>query len=84
MMSNGKRRRMCYVCECKPARELATKIGYTHAAKDPTFCSVRCAADFGLLIAGTGAEDDLQWCDTHGWIRGWAAYEGCPDCKCGE
>ena len=72
------KRRLCYVCETKPARTIESC--YKHAIKEPAFCSIRCAAQFGLLIAGCGGEDDLHWCDEHGWYRGWSACEGCPTC----
>lgn len=73
-------RRMCYVCGARPARRLGSKIGYRNVtASDSFFCSRRCAADYGLLMAETSAEDQLYWCRTHGWHG--SAWEGeCPEC----
>ena len=77
-------RRMCYVCQSRPAKLLKPKTPYAHAYAEPGFCSVRCAADYGLLMAGTQQPSDLNWCDTHGWYTGWDTYEGCPDCENGR
>ncbi len=75
-------KRLCYVCQAKPARRLKPAKPYVNAAKEPTFCSVRCAADYGLLIAGSSPSDGLNWCESHGW---WPASEemdgGCPECS---
>jgi hypothetical protein len=76
-------RRMCYVCQSRPAKLLKPKKPYTHAYAEPGFCSVRCAADYGLLLAGAPIPSDLNWCDTHGWYNGWDTYEGCPNCETG-
>jgi hypothetical protein len=77
--------RPCYVCKAKPARKLKPPRRYAYAAAGATFCSVRCAADYGLLIAGSSPSDGLNWCKTHGW---WKANEemngGCPDCNHAE
>ena len=74
--------RPCYVCKSKPARRLKPAMPYVHAVGEPTFCSVRCAADYGLLVAGVSESDGVSWCEKHGW---WSASEemdgGCPDCS---
>jgi hypothetical protein len=74
-------RRLCYVCKKRPAKRMQTKIGYASVLSlESYFCSIRCAADFGLLMAETSGEDTLHWCKTHGWHG--PAYEGaCPDCE---
>ena len=73
-------RKRCFVCEKRPPRLLETRIGYTHAVDVPVFCSVRCAADWGLLRAGIEGEGDIHWCESHGWYTGETAYDGCPEC----
>lgn len=73
-------KKRCYVCGNRRPRTLKTRIGYANAARRPIFCSVRCAADWGLLMAETAGEDDIQWCPKHGWYTGEMTYDGCPEC----
>jgi hypothetical protein len=74
-----RRRRLCAVCESKPARKLASR--YKNAIQEPAFCSRRCAAEYGLLSAGTSGDDGLNWCPQHGWFTNSSLMEErCPDC----
>lgn len=38
----------CYVCHERPARSLKPRHPFRWYMREPFFCSVRCAADFGL------------------------------------
>lgn len=73
-------KRMCYVCETKPARKLVARKPYKYAVEDPVFCTLRCAADFGLLRAGIGTDGIPYWCETHGWQECREGDEPCDDC----
>jgi hypothetical protein len=74
-----RRRRLCPVCESKPAKKLESF--YTNAIKEPAFCSRRCAAEYGLLCAGSEGDDGLNWCLHHGWYANSnEMHGGCPDC----
>lgn len=75
-----KRKRFCAVCESKPARKLDSR--YAYAITEPAFCSQKCAAQYGLLVAGSEGDDGLNWCGTHGWfINALMMDGGCPDCS---
>jgi hypothetical protein len=75
-------RRVCYTCEKRPARRLKTRAGYCHAAEGAMFCSIRCAADYGLLQAEVG-EAAPTWCRKHGWFH-FTEGDGCPHCNAEE
>ena len=74
-----KRKKLCRVCAAKPAKAL-TSI-YKCAIAEPAFCSRRCAAEYGLRVAGGEGDDGLNWCDQHGWYENARILNGgCPDC----
>lgn len=75
-----RRRRLCYVCAAKPARKLKARWPYKYAVKEATFCSIRCAADFGLLNAGIGREGVPVWCRRHGWQSVSEGEASCDEC----
>jgi hypothetical protein len=75
-----RRRKLCAVCESRPARKLASR--YTHAIQQSAFCSRRCAAEYGLLAAGAEGDDGLNWCELHGWFTNARLMDGgCPECR---
>ena len=53
---------------------------YQGGRQRPTFCSVRCAGQFGLLAAGggTGGRNN-HYCRVHGWQT---TFEGDPFVCC--
>jgi hypothetical protein len=76
----ARRPRLCAVCEVKPARKLESV--FRHAMQEAAFCSRKCAAEYGLLIAGGGGDDGLNWCETHGWFtNAFILDDGCPVCS---
>jgi hypothetical protein len=61
----------CYQCQQrKPSAKLAD-----------IFCSQKCAAEYGVQVALNSHENDINWCDLHGWFVGYLTYDGCPKCK---
>jgi hypothetical protein len=69
----------CFLCRCKPARVLSAKRGknfYVHGRDKLAFCSVRCAANWGLLHA----LEDWHWClrNDH-WVA--CPEDECEDCQ---
>jgi len=68
-----KRRRTCALCEEHPARKLEAtsrdgKSRYTRVPDEAVFCSVRCAANWGLIRFATQQESaEIFWCPLHGW-----------------
>lgn len=71
-------RRTCYVCGKRPPKRL--KSIYKYATQESTFCSRKCAAEFGLLIAASQCENGINWCRIHGW---WDGNEPCAKCEMG-
>ena len=83
LVSNASRRRLCAVCESKPAKKLDSR--YAHAIHAPAFCSRRCAAEYGLLAAGSEGDEGLNWCEQHGWFANSSLMnDGCPNCPSPE
>jgi hypothetical protein len=76
-----KLRKICAVCKKSAAKKIDSKIGYLRVdATKAFFCSRRCAADYGLLMANDAGEDALHWCPKHGWFSG-ASYDNeCFEC----
>ncbi len=52
--------RTCEVCKIKRAKRLNSR--YAHAEAEPRFCSIKCAAEYGLLCAGT-SDESAVWCE---------------------
>jgi len=69
-------RRTCYVCGKRPPKRLESI--YKYATPESTFCSRKCAAEYGLLVAGGETEDSINWCPVHGW---WNGNEPCVKCE---
>lgn len=63
----------CRLCQGKPAKTLRANhpdgsgYVYAEAVEHPVFCSVRCAANWGLLA------EHPEYCQTHGWL----SWENC-------
>lgn len=53
--------RMCGKRTGKPAKPIES--AYEYAVQEPTFCTIRCAADYGLIQAQFNME---YWCDDCG------------------
>lgn len=72
--------RTCYLCGKKPAKDLGSKSRYAHAIKEPVFCTMNCAASWGLISVEEMALTNVHWCDTKGkWEH--LAEEQCSDCN---
>jgi hypothetical protein len=73
-------KRLCHICNIKPAKRMKSRIGFVKVlANEAFFCSMRCAADYGLLIAETSEVCSLHWCEKHGW-HGTECDGNCPEC----
>jgi hypothetical protein len=74
----------CLACKTKRPRRLRPGVEYAYAKTVPTFCSLKCAAAFGLLAANGQAGGGVrEWCRKHGWYsyhEGDPAGDECPDC----
>ena len=65
-------KKLCLTCMHKPARCLPS---YQHVSSEPIFCSVSCAAEFGL----EHAEEAREWCEKHQqWFE--TCYTVCDEC----
>lgn len=63
-------KKLCYVCS---KRAPSVDFG-------GVFCSRKCAAEYGVGVALNSHENDVNWCDQHGWFVGYLTYDGCPEC----
>ena len=78
-MSSSRPKKRCPVCKTGHCKTIKSR--YSYADSVPVFCSLRCAAEWGLLSAGAGGECAMQWCSKHGWQRGENFdFTGCDDC----
>ena len=74
-MSNTPNR--CPVCnERKRLKVIPTR--YKFGRDEPFFCSLRCAAQYGVLAASIGMEGGLQWCPTEGQYESIVEGDACP------
>ena len=65
----------CLLCVTKPARKLAKKYSDRKASARKAFCSVACAARYGLIAAN---DDDIHWCKKTG---NWTLEPECEGCE---
>lgn len=70
----------CYMCHRKPKKLTASRDGevYVNAENVVMFCSVRCAANYGLLWGVPAIEQDSHFCEVSG------EWEVLPKEECNE
>ena len=71
-------KKLCVVCETKPTRKVGTRVcDYNR------FCSMSCAARYGLRCADeTETEHGFDWCNKCGWYQ--PAFNNQQACDCVE
>jgi hypothetical protein len=77
---------LCFMCKEKRAKPLSASKGgrvYINAQNVILFCSVRCAANYGLLWGAPEVENNWHFCPVS---QKWEAVEmtDCLDCKGGK
>lgn len=72
----------CYMCHRRPRPLTAHRDGefYVNAENVVLFCSVRCAANYGLLWGGPAVSCNEHYCPSaDAWKP--TPVDTCPDCN---
>lgn len=80
---NMKPKKLCIRCGKKRPKKLKSFFLNPDIHTIEKFCSVRCAASFGLMCADeTETEHGYEWCDVCGWYN--PAFNNDMSCSCLE